>query len=232
MELLRSEAKELLEHLEIPEVIKNLKVNPKKNFMEEAGLVSKNTAKMVYTIEKKVEMIAKKDKIKNNEDNLLSFSTLKPGTSRANISEKILLENYPKSVRYDDSMNVALASFNTTREFLGLPYRFGQKDITSFGNGKNELSSPFLPNNMKESYKSTEKFSSMMKFSPVLEQFEGPNYQSHGEKLINSHVLRQNAKNILNNIDTEYYKLLLSEREVKPKKIYKEKFFENYREAL
>ena len=158
-------------------------LSARKEVFEGAGLISNHAVKIMYETQKKLDMI---NKNQTQANGLLDVSAL-------NISKSSPL--FKKNAL--DSLQVGVASFNASRELANLPYRYGQP-----GSVKGNQYSPFMISDSQNLIQNI----SQVSLSPNISH-----KKSHSKDL-QPHVLRLNAQNILRSVDSEYEKILRSER--------------------
>ena len=155
----------------------------RKEVMEGAGLVSNHAVKIMYETQKKLEMISKNQTQANG---LLDVSALNISKSSPLLKKNAL-----------DSLQVGVASFNASRELANLPYRYGQPASV-----KGNQYSPFMISDSQNLIQNI----SQVSLSPNI------SHKKSKSKGLEPHVLRLNAQNILRSVDSEYEKILRSER--------------------
>ncbi len=189
-----------------------MKVSPIRKKIEGAGLLSNNTAKLAYTIQRKTEIMERPSHPNRDEaDSLTSFSTLDLSHQKALFTSR-MGETREKIEGSGNSLSVKVASFNQSREAAYPPYRYDAfKSQNQSGN--------YLT--IEDQQELTKNNRSITRLVPPLvspsnfKQFDMMN-KDRGEQGVNPNILRLSAKNILGNIDTEYHKILLKEQKGKP----------------
>lgn len=158
----------------------------RKQVTEGAGLISNHAVKIMYETQKKLEII---NQNQTQAQGLLDVSALNMSKSSPLLKKSAL-----------DSLQVGIASFNASRELANLPYRYGQP-----GSVKGNQYSPFTISDSQNLIQNI----SQVSLSPNLSQTL---HKKRNNKGLEPHVLRLNAQNILRGVDSEYEKILRSER--------------------